>query len=81
MTLSYYNIAGIMILTLTMLNFLNGIIHLTCFALSIIIFRDIKMKTKVLKLGSQYLQYRVWSVCADVLYTGGEGYSLSVLAG
>ena len=33
------------ILTLTMPNFLNGIIHLPFLALSIIIFRDIKMKT------------------------------------
>ena len=32
-------------LTLTMLNFLIGIIHLTFLALSIIILRDIKMKT------------------------------------
>ena len=33
------------ILTITMPNFLNGIIHLIFLTLSIIIFRDIKMKT------------------------------------
>ena len=34
-----------LVLALTMLNFLNGIIHLLFLALSIIILRDIKMKT------------------------------------
>ena len=34
-----------LLLTLNLQNFLNGIIHLTYFALSIIIFRDIKMRT------------------------------------
>ena len=32
-------------LTLTIPNFLNGVIHLSCMELSIIFFRDIKMKT------------------------------------
>ena len=36
-----------MLLNLTMPNFLNGIIHLQFLALSIINFRDIKMKTCV----------------------------------
>ena len=49
-------------ITLIMSNFLNGIIHLTFSALSIIIFRDIKMKTW--KLVSQ--QYRACSDYTDV---------------
>ena len=52
-----YNI----LLTLTMLNFLNEIILLTFLALSIISFRDIKIKTW---RWSQ--QYRTWSDCMDV---------------
>ena len=46
-------------LALTMPNFLNGIIHLPFIELSIIIFRDIKMKTSS-------LQYRAWSDCTNV---------------
>ena len=53
-------------LTLNLLNFLNGIIHLTCvhlaLQLSIIIFRDIKMRTWKLV----YQQYKAWSDCQDV---------------
>ena len=40
--LQYRHIA---LLILNLLNFLNGIIHLPCLELSIIIFRDIKMRT------------------------------------
>ena len=46
------------LLTLTMLNFLNGIIHLTFLAFSIIIFRDLKLVSQL---------YRAWSDCMDVL--------------
>ena len=53
------------VLTLTMPNSLNRIIHIPFLALSNIIFRDIKMKTlKLVKLVSQ--QYRAWSDCMDV---------------
>ena len=42
---SWKNYLRYVMLTLTMPNFLNGIISLPFLALSIIIFRDIKMKT------------------------------------
>ena len=50
------------LLTLTVLNFLNGIIHLSFLKLPIIIFKDVKIKTW--KLVSQ--QNRFWSDNMDV---------------
>ena len=49
-------------LTLTLPNFLYGIIHLPFLELSIIIFRDVKIKTWKLVIQ----QYRGWSDCTEV---------------
>ena len=49
-------------LTLNLLNLSNGIIHLPILKLSIIIFRDIRMRT--FKLVNQ--QFRAWSDCTNV---------------
>ena len=43
--ISYAIVVVAELLTLTMPNSLNGIVHLTFLALSIILFRDMKMKT------------------------------------
>ena len=51
-----------LLLIVTMLNFLNGIIHLPFLKLSIIIFRDIKMRLQ--SVVSQ--QYRAWSDGTEV---------------
>ena len=65
-------------LTLTMPNFLNGIIRLPILELSIIIFRGIKMRTwswwaNSIELGKTARMYRLaW------LYTSDKGWSLSV---
>ena len=58
-------------LTLNPLYFLNGIIHLAFLELSIIIFRDIKDKTRswsanILEPGQTAQMYRAWSDCMDV---------------
>ena len=49
-----------MLLTLTMPNFLNGTIHLTFLALSIIIFRDIKIKTCIWSANSIETGQTAW---------------------
>ena len=50
------------LLTLNLLNFLNGIIHLQFLALPIIIFRDVKMKNWSWSANSNY---RPWLDCTD----------------
>ena len=52
------------VLTFNLLNFLNGIIHLSFLELSIIIFREIKKRTWSCSIVSQ--QYRAWSDCTDM---------------
>ena len=59
-------------LTLTMPNILNGIIHLTFLALSITIFRDIKMKSWSLSANNSE-RGQIARVCRLAwLYTGGK---------
>ena len=53
---------SLFMLTLFLMNFLNGVIHVPYLELSIIILRDIKVRTW--KLVSQ--QYRAWSDCMDL---------------
>ena len=53
----------VMLVTLNLLNFLNGIIHLPFLALFNIFFRDIKMRIQKL-IRQQY--NRAWSDCTDV---------------
>ena len=68
-------------LTLSMLNFLNGIIHLPFLALSIIILRDIKMRTWSLSANSiEHGQTAEW--CAGWPGSAiGKDLSLSVPEG
>ena len=69
------------LLTLTMPNFLNGIFHPPFLELSIIIFSDVKMKTQSWSANSIEPGVTARMCRLAWLYTGGKGYSLSVLAG
>ena len=62
-------------------NLLNGIIHLTFLALSIISFRDIKMRSLSWSANSTEPGQTAQMFSLAWLYTGGKDLSLSVLAG
>ena len=60
------------ILTLNLLNVLNGIIHLHLLELSIIIFRDIRMQTGSWSANSIEPGQAAWMCMVTWLYTGGK---------
>ena len=68
-------------LILTMPNLLNGIIHLLFSEFSIIIFRDVKMKISSWSTNSIEPGQTARMCRLSWIYTGGKGYSRSVLAG
>ena len=69
------------VLTLIMPNFLNEIILPTFLSLSIIIFKDVKIWTWSWSANSIEPGQTAWMCRLALLYTGGKGQSLSVLAG